>query len=141
MNNSVACNSRDVADYFKKRHDHIFRDIVTVLPKIGDQAMFTEVSIPGRTGFGIRHYRAFDMTKDGFALLAMGFTEDKALDFKLRYIEELGAMEESLKAVQLPPISRTFAEALRLAADQAEKIEQLEASCPTSPCPAARSQS
>lgn len=41
--------------------------------------MFTEIKLEGRTGFGIRHYRAFDMTRDGFALLAMGFTGKMAL--------------------------------------------------------------
>lgn len=87
-NNIVVCNSRDVADYFSKRHDNVLRDIATLLSKIGSQAMFTEIKLEGRTGFGVRHYRAFDMTRDGFTLLAMGFTGKKALQSKLRFIEQ-----------------------------------------------------
>ena len=87
-NNIVVCNSRDVADYFGKKHMHVLRDIDALLSKIGSQAIFTEIKLEGRTGFGVRHYRAFDMTRDGFTLLAMGFTGEKALDFKLRFIEQ-----------------------------------------------------
>jgi len=41
--------------------------------------------------------RTFDMTRDGFTLLAMGFTGAKALKFKIRYIKAFNAMEAALK--------------------------------------------
>lgn len=47
-------------------------------------------------------YRSFDMTRDGFTLLAMGLTGKKALQFKLRYIEQFNAMEAELKAQAQP---------------------------------------
>lgn len=50
-----------VADYFKKAHRTVLRDIAALQSRIGPQAMFTEITLEGRTGFGIRHYRAFDM--------------------------------------------------------------------------------
>lgn len=37
------------------------------------------------------------MTRDGFSLLAMGFTGRKALQWKLKYIEAFNRMEETLK--------------------------------------------
>jgi len=129
-NDIIVCNSRDVADYFGKRHDNVLQSISSLLLKIQEQAMFFETKVAGRTGMGIRNYRAFDMTKDGFTLLAMGFTGDKALDFKLAYIDQFNAMEQQLKAQAAPvpafTLPTSFAEALRLAADQAEKIGQLE---------------
>lgn len=45
------------------------------------------------------------MNRDGFTLLAMGFTGKKALQFKLRYIQAFNEMEEALKnqpALRLP---------------------------------------
>lgn len=63
-----------MADYFQKRHDNVLRHLDTLLLKLEAQALFTEIKLTGCTGFGIRHYRAFDMTRDGFTLLAMGFT-------------------------------------------------------------------
>ena len=40
---------------------------------------------------------AFLMTRDGFALLAMGFTGKRALHWKLKYIEAFNAMENELR--------------------------------------------
>ena len=37
------------------------------------------------------------MTRDGFTLLAMGYTGEKAMQFKLAYIKQFNAMEELLK--------------------------------------------
>ena len=39
-----------------------------------------------------------DMDRDGFSLLAMGFTGKKALEWKLKYIAAFNEMEERLKA-------------------------------------------
>ena len=37
------------------------------------------------------------MNRDGFTLLAMGFTGKKAMNFKLEYIQLFNKMEQSLK--------------------------------------------
>lgn len=42
-------------------------------------------------------YPAFLMTRDGFTLLAMGFTGKKALEWKIRYIQAFNEMERKLK--------------------------------------------
>jgi phage regulator Rha-like protein len=54
------------------------------------------------TGFGIRHYRTFDVTQEGFASLAGRFTGAKAFQFQLRYIEQFNTMEAELKAQAQP---------------------------------------
>jgi hypothetical protein len=41
--------------------------------------------------------RSFDLTRDGYSLLAFGFTGAKALRFKVRYIEAFNAMEVALQ--------------------------------------------
>ncbi|MFW6783693.1 Rha family transcriptional regulator, partial [Enterococcus faecalis] len=52
-------------------------------------------------------YRQIIMNRDGFTLLAMGFTGQKALKFKLKYIEAFNQMEELLKTQSNLPINNT----------------------------------
>jgi len=122
----VYASSRDVASLFGKRHDNVLRDIDNLLKNIENSkfsASFSEASY--RVEGQDRDYRAIDMTRDGFTLLTMGFTGKKATEFKIRYIQEFGRMEDAIRG-QVPAFAlpRTMAEALRLAADQADQIEQ-----------------
>lgn len=55
---------------------------------------------------GNQPHTCFDMTRDGFTLLAMGFTGKKALAFKLKYIEQFNRMEEELKQREVRRSSR-----------------------------------
>ncbi|MCZ8320312.1 MAG: Rha family transcriptional regulator [Novosphingobium sp.] len=76
-------NSRDVAEFFGKQHQHVVRDIERLIadaPEVSSN--FGQVSVPAAAKVGPRSLRAFTMDKDGFTLLAMGFTGPKALAFK-----------------------------------------------------------
>ncbi len=87
-NNAVVANSRDVAAYFDKRHADVLRaidDLIHAEPSIERNFALNEIET--KVGFGFRMDRSFDMTRDGFSLLAMGFTGTKALQFRLRFIE------------------------------------------------------
>ena len=65
------------------------------------------------------------MTRDGFTLLAMGFTGTKALQWKIKYIAAFNDMEAKLaNPFNIP---KTLPEALRLAAELEEKRLILEA--------------
>lgn len=92
-------NSRDVAAFFGKRHDHVLRDIdglISHAPDLGNGPFSLKQSMhPAIVG---RIDRSYDMTRDGFTLLAMGFTGSAALRFKLRYIEAFNAMEAELRS-------------------------------------------
>lgn len=86
-------DSRNVADVFNKRHDHVLRDIENLkisLPNFGEA--FFETSLPDESGRG-RMYKAYYMTRDGFTLLAMGFTGKEAMQWKLKYIEAFNNLE------------------------------------------------
>ncbi|WP_180881883.1 MULTISPECIES: Rha family transcriptional regulator [unclassified Brucella] len=81
----VFANSRDVAEFFGKRHDNVLRDIRNLdMPSDLRVSMFRPTVLHDKYG---RELDAFDMTRDGFTFLAMGFTGKKALQFKLQYIE------------------------------------------------------
>ncbi|MCZ8180245.1 MAG: Rha family transcriptional regulator [Rhizobium sp.] len=72
--------SKDVAAYFEKRHDVVARAIENLIasePSIAHN--FASIEVEVKIGFGTRKDRAFEMTRDGFTLLAMGFTGKKAL--------------------------------------------------------------
>lgn len=96
----VRTTSRDVADLFGKRHDNVLRDIATLVesgelgsggPLIFEETPYLEPST-GQT------YRQYEMSRDGFTLLAMGFTGKKALGFKMAYIAAFNAMEQQLRS-------------------------------------------
>lgn len=92
----ILASSRDVAEKFGKRHDHILRDIESFqkdIPNFGE--MFFEAESPDKYG---RNQKIYWMNRDAFSLLCMGFNGKKALEWKLKYIEAFNKMEETLKS-------------------------------------------
>ena len=86
--------SLDVAETFEKRHDHVLRDVEKLkqdIPNFGE--MFFETTMPDAYG---RSQKVFLMNRDGFTVLAMGYTGEKAMKFKLAYIKQFNAMEKAL---------------------------------------------
>lgn len=95
----VFASSRDVAAYFDKEHRTVLRAI--------DDLIAQEPSLPLRSfvqgsyslpATGTQEHRCFDMTRDGFTLLAMGFTGQKALKWKLAYLAAFNVMEAELRS-------------------------------------------
>lgn len=125
-NNQVVVNSRDVAEHFGKRRDHVLRDVEELIrkdpPKIGE--MFHRVETPDSYG---RIQKSYYMNRDGFSLLVMGFTGKEAIEWKLKYIEAFNEMEKKLKNPLALPNFSNPAEAARAWADEFEKRKQAEA--------------
>lgn len=87
-------SSRQIAENFEKRHDHVMRDIDAMkkdVPNFGE--MFFETKAPDSYG---REQRTYLMNRDGFTLLAMGFNGKAALEWKLKYIAAFNEMEKKL---------------------------------------------
>ena len=106
-NNQALTDSRTVAEHFGKKHRHVLDSIREIInqaggmPKIGQTPMFAETTyINDQNG---QAYPMFLMNRDGFSLLAMGFTGKKALQFKLKFIDAFNRMEEQLKSRQQTP--------------------------------------
>ncbi|WP_245677483.1 Rha family transcriptional regulator [Candidatus Arsenophonus triatominarum] len=87
-------NSRDVADYFGKRHDDILKKLRNIdsSPEFNARN-FAEVNYIDAKG---EKRPMYEMTKDGFVFLVMGFTGKKAAVFKEAYIAEFNRMEAEL---------------------------------------------
>lgn len=85
-----------VAEYFQKRHDRVLRaieNLIEGLPKNGVVKLFENTVYKDAKG---EYRKKYLMTRDGFSLLAMGFTGKKALQWKLKYIEAFNKMEQAL---------------------------------------------
>lgn len=121
--NQVLTNSLLVADKFGKNHKHVLESIRELIKGCAEKSanpMFVEtVYIHPQNG---QEYPMFIMNRDGFTLLAMGFTGEKALQFKLEYINAFNKMEEAIKNGGFN-VPKSFREALLLAAEQQEVIE------------------
>lgn len=96
----ITVTSLDVAEKFGKSHRDVLKAIDSLeLPEDFTSANFCAfvVERPMPRGGGVRRDRAYTMTRDGFALLVMGYTGQKAMEWKVRYIQAFNAMEAELK--------------------------------------------
>jgi phage regulatory protein, rha family len=124
QNDQVLTNSLLVAEKFGKEHKHVLdaiRELIQGCAETSADPMFVETIYVNEQNR--QEYPMFVMNRDGFTLLAMGFTGKKALKFKLDYIAAFNAMERSLKEIKTP---QTYAEALRRLADEVEAKEQIQ---------------
>jgi len=91
--------SVEVARVFGKEHKHVLDAIRNLLSDLGAerQPNFrpTSITVPQPNG-GTREVPAYHLTRDGFTLLAFGFTGKKAMAFKLAYIDAFNKMEAAL---------------------------------------------
>ena len=91
-----------VADFFEKRHSHVLRDIEKITePKSGLSEEFVKMNFTAdkyldATG---RKLPCYQMTRDGFTMLVMGYTGAKAMRFKELYIKRFNEMEKFIKTL------------------------------------------
>lgn len=98
---TVVTTSLQVAQAFEKKHKNVIQAIENLLKEDGlkIQPMFSEATTTDSYG---RPRKIYQMNRDGFSLLAMGFTGNEALKFKLAYIEAFNRMEECLVELNRP---------------------------------------
>lgn len=119
-------SSLNVAENFDKKHQHVLRDIDALEKDVSNFGqMFVEGNEPDSYG---RDRRVVYMNRDGFTILAMGFTGKKALQFKLKYIEAFNQMEEHIKQqVKIPTTPRDLALlALSAGEETNQRVDELD---------------
>ena len=99
---TARANSLLVAKMFEKEHRNVLADIRKIIdPESGLSETFRELN------FQLSSYRSeqnkklpcYNLTRDGFTLLVMGFTGPKAIRFKEAYIRRFNEMEKLIFSV------------------------------------------
>ncbi len=126
INNSngvLTVSSLQVAEDFGKQHKNVVRDIENIISTIlsetsGDENKGGVLNFEHTPEKGLKlrvsdyfietsyqqpqnkqWYKCYEITRDGFSLLVMGFTGKKALEWKMKYIEAFNSMEKQLTYV------------------------------------------
>lgn len=99
-NGKILTTSFDVAAYFQKTHDNVLKKIRSVVSDcdpeyhaVNFNEMFQEVEVANGA---VRKSPYFELTRDAFVLIVMGFTGKRALQWKIDYINAFNRMEATL---------------------------------------------
>ncbi|EKP2119627.1 Rha family transcriptional regulator, partial [Salmonella enterica] len=89
--------SKAVGEFFRKLHKNVIQKIESLdcSPEFAS-ANFSAHTENIKAGAVNRDSKYYEMTKDGFVFLVMGFTGKKAAAFKEAYIAEFNRMEAEL---------------------------------------------
>ena len=88
-------SSLDIAETFEKEHRRVLQDIREL--QCSDEFRQHNFVQSEYVNSQNRKQPMFLVTRDGFTILAMGYTGEKAMKFKEAYINQFNAMEELLK--------------------------------------------
>ncbi len=119
-NDEIKTTSLLVAEKFGKQHKNVLATIDKILTQVSDsfgKLNFKPTEYVQNNNLGIPvSYRMFEMTKDGFMILVMGFTGVPAMAIKENYINAFNFMVEKLRpkpnALRDLPVSKSLPNAL-----------------------------
>lgn len=120
-NNRVVVSSLQIAEHFDKEHKNVLRLLSSLLSSANKQRLskhFFKSNYKDETG---KNNTMYLMDRDGFSLLVMSFKGEKALQWKLDFIDAFNAMEQEIqhKEYQASLAKSSENELLR------KKVEQL----------------
>jgi Rha family phage regulatory protein len=97
----LTTDSQKVAAVFGKSHDNLLKRIRSIASQLPtDRLGYFDETVSSRenpSGGGTIESPSFQISKDGFVLLVMGFTGRRALAYKLAYIDAFNAMAAYIK--------------------------------------------
>ena len=103
QNDQVKTNSVLVAKVFNKEHGKVMRDIANL--KCSNYFRAANFGLSSYVNEQNKEFPMYEMTKDGFTFLVMGYTGQKAAEFKEAYINAFNTMETELKSQQTKQLS------------------------------------
>jgi Rha family phage regulatory protein len=122
-NRTPVTTSLKVAESFGKHHRNVMRNIATLIEQSkalgGGQLNFEPANYPDRQK---KPRPMFEMDRDAFMLVVMGFTGKKTLKFKMDFIKAFNAMEKKLTE-KPDPSQLTRIEILKLAMESEEHLQ------------------
>lgn len=118
INGQNVVSSRTIAEQLGKRHDNVVRDLEKILETSNVSSLIipSTYKVIGQN----REYKEYLLTKDGFTLYM--FNIQGYQEFKMAYINKFNEMENIIRQ----KIPTSFKEALKLAYEQQETIENLQ---------------
>jgi Rha family phage regulatory protein len=86
-----------VAKHFDKDHRKVTRTVRMLIAKTGEWGVANFGHTPCVDEQNGETYSAYTMTKDGFMLLVMRFTGDKALQMQIAFVQAFDALAEHVR--------------------------------------------
>ena len=121
-NGVLTVSSLQIAENFEKEHRNVVQSIENLTAENSAvKNLFIESTYINERG---RSYKSYDITRDGFSLLVMGFTGKKALEWKLKYIEAFNLMEKKIKELAIQQDSYMIENPAERARRWAEEYEE-----------------
>ena len=93
-NDVVFADSLQIAEHFGKQHKNVISAIEKFPKDEFSRLNFKPSDYINERG---KTYKMYLLTKDGFAMLVMGFTGKKAYEWKLKYIQAFNKMESLIQ--------------------------------------------
>lgn len=126
VDGQITTTSQQIAEHFGKRH----ADVIRAIRKLDAPGEFTERNFAlsefkDSTGRALPAYR---ITRDGFTLLAMGFTGKEAMQWKVAYLTAFNQMEQELLARTTRPANPVI-DYERISPAQAQDLKEIINAC------------
>lgn len=122
-NGQPTASSRDIAEHFGKEHKNVLQSIENLTAENSALTkMFFRTTYTSGTG---KAYPMYLMNRDGFTLLAMGFTGKEALEWKIKYINAFNAMEQELRSPKPMTPNEMFSLQAQINLDNEREIREL----------------
>ena len=126
VNNVPMVNSKDIARGFGKLHKNVIRSIETVITDPESDSDFNRLNFEPVDFIDAKGEtrKSYDMTKDGFSFIVMGFTGSKASKFKIGYIKAFNKMEGIIKQGVNPELIENMAKLLEVVSKSISSLEE-----------------
>lgn len=130
VSEALKTTSRIIAEKFEKNHRDVLRAIKNLIDQEADWGARNFAQTPYVDAQNGQTYQMYEMTRDGYSMLVMGFTGKKAMEWKIKFLAAFSAMEKRLKSTAALSGPQLMAAAL-IEADatmkaQAEQIEVMQ---------------
>lgn len=126
VNSGVFTTSLSVANVFNKRHSDILAQIREFPTDDFTERNFPLSEYTDSTG---RKLPCYNLTRDGFSLLVMGFTGQKAYKWKIEFIKAFNKMEAMIKYAKNSDLNlqSKFAEILSALKEKSNEADEYKA--------------
>ncbi|MDU4960165.1 MAG: Rha family transcriptional regulator [Sporomusaceae bacterium] len=127
QNGQAVVSSRQVAENFSKNH----RDVLEAIREIIGSAENSATPMYYETTYihpqNKQEYPEYLMNRDGFTLLAMGFTGSTAMEWKIKYIQAFNEMEKQITSLPQMSQIQIIAAIAQTAAEQEQQLKEIAA--------------